>query len=470
MIKSCRLNRVNKLWQGRITQKNWEILEEFNSSIYFDYLLYKEDLEASLVHAKMLAKQNIISQDDLNKIEPGLKQIEKELETAIANSNFHFFEFEDIHSYIEFRLTEIVGEAGKKIHTARSRNDQVITALKLWLKKEIPSINELITKFRRTFIERAKQDLEIIIPGYTHLQQAQFISLGHFWLAYEAKLHRDSERLFDVLKRLDLNPLGSGALAGSSFNIDREFTTKELGFSAMTENSLDAVSDRDYVAELEFALSLIMIHLSGLAEEVIIWNSQEFGFIELPDELATGSSMMPQKKNPDIAELIRGKTGRVIGNLNALMITLKAMSLAYNKDLQEDKEQLFATIDIVKKSLIIFEELIKNLEIKKDNIKKQINKSFCAATDVAEYLVSKGLAFRDAYKITGNIVNHCISHEIYFQDLSIENWKNFSEKFDADIKETVKPINSVNARNIPGATALDQVKKAIKAAEAKLKC
>ncbi len=459
---------MNKLWQGRITDKSSEILDEFNSSIRFDYKLYREDIEASLVHARMLSQQSIISKADLDVIEKGLNQVKQELEEAIAKEDFSFFKFEDIHSFIEFRLTEIIGDAGKKIHTARSRNDQVITALKLWLKKEIKEIQNLVNDFRKVLISRAKEDLEIVIPGYTHLQQAQFISLGHYWLAYEAKLTRDFQRLDDVLSRVDINPLGSGALAGSTFNIDREFTTKELEFKTYTENSLDAVSDRDYVAELEFALSLLMVHLSGLAEEIIIWNSQEFSFIEIPDHLATGSSMMPQKKNPDIAELIRAKTGRVIGTMNALLITLKGLPLAYNKDLQEDKELLFASIDTVQKSLIIFSELIANIKIKKNSIDKILEKSFCAATDIAEYLVKKGLAFRDAYKITGNIVNHCVSKEIYFQDLSHQQWQSFSELLEKDILELIQPVNSVNARNIPGATAFTQVKSAIKLAETRL--
>ena len=446
----------NKLWQGRIQQNSAQILDEFNSSLEFDIRLYQEDIQASIVHAQMLAKENIISQEDFVQIKQGLEQIKAEIDQDLdgwlANNRQ-----EDIHMAIEACLTTKIGDIGKKLHTARSRNDQVITDLKLWLKKEINTVKDLLNSLKQTLCQKAQEDIDVIMPGYTHLQQAQAISLGHFWLAYCEKFNRDSQRLNDSLKRTDINPLGSGALAGTSFPIDREFTTRELGFTSLTPNSLDAVSDRDYVCEYEFCLSMIMLHLSGLAEEMIVWNSQEFNFIEISDAFATGSSMMPQKKNPDIPELLRGKAGRVLGVLNALMITLKSLPLSYNKDLQEDKEQLFMASDTVKKCLQITIDFLKNITANKDKMYRVIKESFAPATDIADYLVKKGMPFREAYGVVGNLVAKCHQANIYFDSLKLEDFQAQSNLFGNDIFAILSPENSVDSRDIPGGTARKQV-------------
>ena len=460
LVKS-RLMSEKKLWQGRFEQDSAQILNEFNSSLSFDIRLYKEDIQGSLAHAKMLAKQKIITKADFEAIEKGLLEIKSEIDNDIEAWLEKNSDQEDIHMAIESQLTDKIGDVGKKLHTARSRNDQVVTDLKLWLKKEISTVKELIHELRLTLVAKANEDIDIILPGYTHLQQAQAISLGHFWLAYEAKFSRDQERLEDCLKRVDVNPLGSGALAGTSNSIDREFTTKELGFKSMTTNSLDAVSDRDYVCEYEFVISIAMLHLSSLAEEMIIWNSQEFNFIEISDAYATGSSMMPQKKNPDIPELLRGKAGRVIGVLNALMITLKSLPLSYNKDLQEDKEMLFMASDTVKKCITIAIDFLKNIKANKEKMYSSIKNSYSPATDIADYLVKKGMPFRDAYTVVGELVAYCNNKNIYFTDLKISDLKLRSELFQEDIFEILSPEACVDARDIPGGTSRKQIKAAI---------
>jgi len=452
---------TEKLWQGRIQSSCAEILNEFNSSLSFDINLFQEDIDASIIHAEMLAKQEIITIPEFETIKQALLEIKKEISSDIKQwLNDHCHE-EDIHMAIEKELTNKIGDIGKKIHTARSRNDQVITDLKLWLKKEINIVIELLKELEKTLVEKAAQDIDIFLPGYTHLQQAQAISLGHFWLAYKEKFSRDISRLEDSYKRTNINPLGSGALAGSSFAIDREYTTQKLGFAAMTQNSLDAVSDRDYVCEYEFCISMIMLHLSSLSEEMIVWNSQEFNFLEISDDFATGSSMMPQKKNPDIPELIRGKTGRVVGVLNALLITLKALPLAYNKDLQEDKEMLFMASDTTKKCIKIAIEFLKNIKANKEKMLASLESSFCGATDLADYLVKKGLAFRDAYKIVGTLVNQCITSQKKFNDLSLNEFQACSDFFSEDIFEILKIENSVDSRNIIGGTSRLQIQSQI---------
>jgi len=462
-------NSQKKLWQGRFNASSSEILEEFNASIGFDYRMYIQDIFASKVHAEMLAKQKIISKEDFKAISEALDKIQTQIEKDPEAWAKARISDEDIHLAVERELTELIGDAGKKLHTARSRNDQVVTDLRLWMKQELSQVKGLLKDLRSSFVTRAKQDIDTILPGYTHLQQAQPISLGHFWLAHEARFARDSERLEDALKRIDINPLGSGALAGSTFNIDREFTTKKLGFSRASENSLDAVSDRDFVAEYEFVLSLAMVHLSQFAEEMIIWNSQEFGFIEISDSFATGSSMMPQKKNPDIPELLRGKAGRVIGVLNALLITLKSLPLAYNKDLQEDKELLFMANDTVKKCLKISSDFLMEITVNSDRMLESLSKSFSAATDIAEYLVKKGLPFREAYNAVGSIVKHCIEEKKQFSNLSMAEWKSLNSNFEEDIQEKISALACVDARDIQGATSRKQVKEAIKFSEKRLK-
>jgi len=454
----------SKLWEGRFTKSASEILDDFNQSLNFDRELFPQDIEASKIHAQMLGKQGIISLEEAEKIINGLDHIFNYFSEQIDDIKNQ----EDIHSFIEAELVTLIGKTGKKLHTGRSRNDQVITALRLWLKNQAFELKNLLKDLSKTLITRAEQDIDCILAGYTHLQQAQAISLGHFWMAHESKLARDIERLEDALKRIDICPLGSGALAGTSFQLDREFCARELGFGGITHNSLDAVSDRDFVCEYEFVLSMIMIHLSQLAEEMIIWNSQEFGYIEIADSHATGSSMMPQKKNPDIPELVRGKTGRVIGVLNALMITLKALPLAYNKDLQEDKELLFMANSTVKKSLVIMQSFLENIKINRDEMYKKVFNSFCGATDIADYLSKSGMAFREAYKLTGKIVSDCIAADKFPHMLKLNEWRAYHECFSEDIYDFIKPENSVDARDIPGGTARRQVLAAIESAKRKL--
>lgn len=457
-----------KLWGSRFSENPSEILEKFNASITFDHKLYKHDIQGSLAHSKMLSEQGIITSKEFKAIQKSLKQIEKEVSInpeAWAKANLAN---EDVHLAIESRLTTLIGDPGKKLHTARSRNDQVVTDLRLWLRDELNTVRLLLRNLRQQLITRAEQDLDTIMPGYTHLQQAQPISVGHFWLAHEARFSRDAERLTDSLKRIDINPLGSGALAGSTFSIDREMTTKELGFSRPSENSLDAVSDRDFVLEYEFNLSMIMLHLSQLAEEMIIWNTQEFGYIEISDSFSTGSSMMPQKKNPDIPELLRGKTGRVIGVLNALMITIKGLPLAYNKDLQEDKEMLFMANETTQDCLTITTEFLKNIKLNQERMYQACAQSYSAATDAAEYLVKQGMPFRDAYKCIGEIIKYAINSEKYLTDLDLKEWQKFSKLFKADITTRLSPEACVDARDIIGGTSRKQVKKAIKFSQKRL--
>lgn len=454
-------NQEKKLWSGRFASSAAQILEEYNASIVFDYKLYREDITGSLAHVKMLAKQNIITASEAESIAKALIEIREEISQDPRGWAMARISDEDIHMAVEKRLTEMLGDTAKKLHTARSRNDQVVTDLRLWMKNEVADISNLLKDLKKSFLDRAELDINILVPGYTHLQQAQAISLGHFWLAHEAKFSRDLARLEDALKRIDVCPLGSGALAGSTFNINRDFTAKELGFSQVSNNSLDAVADRDFVVEFEFVLSMIMVHLSQFAEEMIVWNSQEFSFIEINDAYATGSSMMPQKKNPDIPELLRGKAGRVIGVMNALMITLKGLSLTYNKDLQEDKEQLFMASETVKKSLTIAADFLKNIEINSTKMLEALEHSFTNATDAAEYLVKKGLPFRDAYTIVGKAVAYSIKESKFLHNLSLEEWQSFSEVFSEDIIQTIKIANCVDARNVYGATARSQVKQQI---------
>lgn len=458
---------MSNLWSSRFEQEPAKILEEFNGSISFDIIMYEQDIAGSQAHAKMLAKQGIITKDEAKSITEGLDTIKAEIAQDPYKWAHERISDEDIHMAIEARLTMLIGDTAKKLHTGRSRNDQVITDLRLYLREQVSIVQAVLKELRSNLITRAEQDIDTIMPGYTHLQQAQPISLGHFWMAYESKFSRDSDRLNDALKRINVNPLGSGALAGSTFDLDRDFTTKELGFDSASTNSLDAVSDRDFVLEYEFCLSTIMLHLSQLAEEMIVWNSQEFNYITISDNFATGSSMMPQKKNPDIPELLRGKTGRVIGVLNALMITVKGLPLAYNKDLQEDKEQLFMANETTIKCVKIAAEFLKNIQCNKEVMYQAASNSYSAATDIAEYLVKQGLAFRDAYTIVGAIVKYAIQENKYLKDLSIEELAKFSEKFTEAID--LSPEACVDARDVFGGTSRKRVKKAIKAARSEVK-
>ena len=463
-----------KLWGGRFTEGVNELVNTFNSSISIDSRMYKEDIEGSLAHVKMLGKQGIIPSEDSKKIVEGLKEILIRIDNGTIQIDK---DAEDIHSFVESILTYYIGDEGKKLHTGRSRNDQVTLDTKLYLKKYIKIIINEILKLHETLLEKANENINTIMPGYTHMQKAQPITFAHHILAYCEMFKRDIGRLFDSYKRLDEMPLGSGALATSTYPIDREFVASELGFSKITLNSLDSVSDRDYAIETLSALSLIMMHLSRFSEEIILWCTGEFNFIELDDSYSTGSSIMPQKKNPDVAELVRGKTGRVYGDLMTLLTVMKGIPLAYNKDMQEDKEALFDGLDTALLSLQTFNGMIKTMKVKKANMKKSASGGFTNATDVADYLVKKGMAFRNAHEIIGKIVLHCIDKDIAIDDLSMEEFKNFSPIFEEDIYNAIDLLTCVEERSVIGGPSslsvkmqIEVLKKFIKENKENLSC
>ena len=463
-----------KLWGGRFTEGVNELVNTFNSSISIDSRMYKEDIEGSLAHVKMLGKQGIIPSEDSKKIVEGLKEILIRIDNGTIQIDK---DAEDIHSFVESILTYYIGDEGKKLHTGRSRNDQVTLDTKLYLKKYIKIIINEILKLHETLLEKANENINTIMPGYTHMQKAQPITFAHHILAYCEMFKRDIGRLFDSYKRLDEMPLGSGALATSTYPIDREFVASELGFSKITLNSLDSVSDRDYAIETLSALSLIMMHLSRFSEEIILWCTGEFNFIELDDSYSTGSSIMPQKKNPDVAELVRGKTGRVYGDLMTLLTVMKGIPLAYNKDMQVDKEALFDGLDTTLLSLQTFNGMIKTMKVKKANMKKSASGGFTNATDVADYLVKKGIAFRNAHEIVGKIVLHCIDKDIAIDDLSMEEFKNFSPIFEEDIYNAIDLLTCVEERSVIGGPSslsvkmqIEVLKKFIKENKENLSC
>ncbi|MBI5875118.1 MAG: argininosuccinate lyase [Deltaproteobacteria bacterium] len=445
-----------KPWSGRFTQATDKLVEEFNASISFDKRLFRHDIMGSIAHARMLAKMGVIGKKEADKVVSGLKAIEKEIDAG----KFQFTHaLEDIHMAIEKRLMEKIGPVGGKLHTARSRNDQVALDVRLYLRDEIKEMQNLIKNLQKTLTDIAKKNLDCIMPGYTHLQRAQPVLFSHHLLAYYEMFKRDYERLADCFKRVNVMPLGAGALAGSPYPLDRDFMAKELGFSKPTDNSLDSVSDRDFCIEFCAAASILMMHLSRFSEELILWSSQEFSFIELSDAFSTGSSIMPQKKNPDVPELVRGKTGRVYGNLTALLTVMKGLPLAYNKDMQEDKEALFDSIDTVKDCLKVFSPMLAVMKVNKDNMREAAQGGFLTATDAADYLVKKGIPFRECHHIIGRAVAYCIKTSQGLEDLSIDEWKGFSKAFDKDIKKTISVEASVNSRKTKGGTALETVKK-----------
>ena len=456
----------SKPWSGRFTQKTDKLVEEFNASISFDKRLYKHDIIGSIAHARMLAKVGIIKKREAERIISGLKAIEKEIEAG----KFRFTsDMEDIHMAIEKRLIEKTGPVGGKLHTARSRNDQVALDIRLYLRDEIGEVKGLIRELQKTFVGIAKKNLDCIMPGYTHLQRAQPILFSHHLLAYYEMLKRDFERLDDCFKRINVMPLGSGALAGSPYPLNREFVAKELGFTGVTDNSLDAVSDRDFCIEFCSASSILMMHLSRLSEELILWSSSEFGFIELSDAFSTGSSLMPQKKNPDVPELMRGKTGRVYGNLVSLLTTMKALPLAYNKDMQEDKEALFDTIATIKECLKVFSPMLRTMKLNKKKMLDATKGGFLTATDAADYLVKKGVPFRESHHIAGRVVAYCIKTSQGLEDLSIDEWRGFSKAFGKDIKEVISVEASVKSRKAKGGTAPEAVKRRLKEIEREMR-
>ena len=459
-------NKSSKPWSGRFTQETNKLVEEFNASIAFDKRLYKHDIMGSIAHAKMLTKVGIIKKREAERIISGLKAIEKEIEAG----KFRFTsDMEDIHMAIEKRLIEKTGPVGGKLHTARSRNDQVALDVRLYLRDEIGEVKGLIRELQKTFVGIAKKNLDCIMPGYTHLQRAQPILFSHHLLSYYEMLKRDFERLDDCLKRVNVMPLGSGALAGSPYPLNREFVAKELGFTGVTDNSLDAVSDRDFCIEFCSASSILMMHLSRLSEEMILWSSSEFGFIELSDAFSTGSSLMPQKKNPDVPELMRGKTGRVYGNLVSLLTTMKALPLAYNKDMQEDKEALFDTIATIKECLKVFSPMLRTMKLNKKKMLDATKGGFLTATDAADYLVKKGVPFRESHHIVGRVVAYCIKTSQGLEDLSIDEWRGFSKAFGKDIKEVISVEASVKSRKAKGGTAPEAVKRRLKEIEREIK-
>lgn len=457
---------MKKPWGGRFKEETAKTLEEFSQSISFDSRLWKEDIEGSRAHAKMLHKQGIINKKELNQILKGLSEIERDIEEG----KFQFkAELEDVHMNIERALIEKVGSAGAKLHTARSRNDQVATDLRLYLRTKVQELIEELAELEKTFLSIAEKHIDTIMPGYTHLQKAQPVLLAHHLLAYAWSFERDRERLKETLKRINKCPLGAGALAGTSLLIDRHFTAKELGFEEVIPNSMDAVSDRDFVCDVLYCGAMVMMHLSRLAEEIILWATDEFKFIELPDRFSTGSSMMPQKKNPDPAELIRGKTGRVYGNLISLLTTMKGLPLTYNRDLQEDKEPVFDTIDTVSMSLKIVNEMLPEIRFNKERMKEASEKGFTTATDLAEYLVKKGIPFRNSHEITGKIVLYCIEKGKSLSKLSLKEFKKFSDKVESDVYAILNPEGSIEAKLSYGSTSKSSIKEQIKLLRKKVK-
>ncbi len=448
-----------KLWGGRFSKTTDEMINEFQASIDFDKRMYYEDIKGSIAHATMLKKCNIITEKDHENIVNGLTAILNDIESG----NFSFdIALEDIHMNIEKRLTERIGVAGGKLHTARSRNDQVALDTHMYVRKEVANIAKLLIELEESFVEMAQKNSDVIMPGYTHLQRAQPILFSHHMLAYFYMLNRDFARLEGVYDRADIMPLGAGALAGTTFPIDRHYVAEQLNFAQIYANSLDAVSDRDYILEFLSFASILMMHLSRISEEIILWCSKEFSFIELDDAHCTGSSMMPQKKNPDVSELVRGKTGRVIGHLMAMLTTAKGLPLAYNKDLQEDKEGLFDTIDTVKFSLSVYAQMIKAMRVNKEKMLLATKEDFSNATDMADYLVKKGLPFRDAHEVAGKSVSYCIEQDKWLMDLTLEEFKQFSPLFDEEILEEIKVETCVANRNSYGGTSYSQVEQSLK--------
>jgi len=436
------------------------LAEAYTTSISFDQRLYRHDIAGSIVHAKMLAKQKIITESEAEKIVNGLVAIQKEIEQG----RFPFkTELEDIHMNIEKRLFEKIGDVAGKLHTARSRNDQIALDLRLFVKEVIQETIARLKNLQRALLDFAETNKDVIMPGYTHLQRAQPVLLAHHMLAYFEMFQRDVERFSDCLKRVDILPLGSGALAGVPYPIDRDFVARELGFAKVSTNSMDAVADRDFVIEYQAAAAVTMMHLSRLAEEIVLWSSDEFGFIEIEDAFATGSSIMPQKKNPDVAELARGKTGRVYGNLMGILVTMKALPLTYNRDMQEDKEGLFDTVDTLGSSLDVFSGMIQTMKVNSERIREAAESGYMLATDLADYLVKKGLSFREAHKLVGRIIKYATAKGKGFHQLSIKEYQNFSPLFSEGVY-AVSVEKSVAARKVVGGTAPRQVKKALRQA------
>lgn len=452
----------NKMWGGRFREKMSEIVDSFNASISFDRRLYSQDIAGSIAHCRMLAKQKIITEEEASQINGALSEIEKQMDRG----EFAFDQDqEDIHTAVEKALIEKVGILGEKLHTGRSRNDQVSLDVRMYVREAINRVILLIKEMQKILIRLAEKNIDLIVPGYTHLQRAQPVLLSHHLLAYFEMMKRDRQRFQENLTRVNILPLGSAALAGSSFKLDRDTVAKELGFDAVSDNSMDAVSDRDFVLEFLSASSILMMHLSRLSEEIVIWSTREFGFIKLPDGLCTGSSIMPQKKNPDLPELIRGKTGRVYGHLMALLTTMKGLPLTYNKDMQEDKEALFDTVDTLERCLIVMTRLLKELSFNKKVMKKAVEEGHLVATDMADYLVGKGMTFRKAHETVGKMVLYAMDQKKELNQLTQNEMKTFSKKIGNDVYAWLDPAQCVKRRNLHGGTAPEMVRKSLKRAK-----
>jgi argininosuccinate lyase len=454
-MSSNQLDKKTQAWSALFSEPMSDLVKRYTASVGFDQRLWKADITGSLAHAEMLAAQQIIGADDLAAIQRGMAQITQEIEAG----RFEWkLDLEDVHLNIEARLTSLVGDAGKRLHTGRSRNDQVATDVRLWLRDEITAIGGLLNELQRALVEVAEKNADVILPGFTHLQVAQPVSFGHHLLAYVEMFSRDAERMGDVFRRTNRLPLGAAALAGTSYPLDREQVARTLGMDGVCQNSLDAVSDRDFAIEFTSAAALCMIHFSRLSEELVLWMSQNFGFIDLADRFCTGSSIMPQKKNPDVPELARGKTGRVVGHLMGLITLMKGQPLAYNKDNQEDKEPLFDTVDTLKDTLRIFIELVAGITVKPEAMERAALRGYATATDLADYLVKKGLPFRDAHEVVAHAVKFAIQRGMDLSDLPLDTLRSFNPTIADDVYEVLSLRGSLNARNLLGGTAPAQVR------------
>ena len=447
-----------QLWGGRFTKETDQLVYNFNASISFDQKFYAQDMRGSIAHVKMLAKQGILTEDERDQIIAGIEGILSDVEQGVLEISD---KYEDIHSFVESTLIDRIGEPGKKLHTGRSRNDQVALDMKLYTRDEIQVLDGLLKELLEVLLHIMEENTETFMPGFTHLQKAQPITLAHHMGAYFEMFRRDRSRLYDIYQRMNYCPLGSGALAGTTYPLDREYTAELLGFAGPTLNSMDSVADRDYVIELMSALSTIMMHLSRFSEEMIIWNSNEYQFVDIDDAYSTGSSIMPQKKNPDIAELVRGKTGRVYGALMSILTTMKGIPLAYNKDMQEDKELAFDAIDTAKGCLALFTGMLRTMKFRKENMENSAKNGFTNATDAADYLVNRGVAFRDAHGIVGRLVLYCLEKDIALDDMTLEEFKAISPVFEADIYEAISMETCVNKRMTIGAPGKEAMEKVI---------
>ena len=464
--KTSALNTKNTSWSGRFNEPVAELVKKYTASIGFDYRLAAFDIQGSIAHAQMLGAQKIISADDVKAIEQGLADIATEIE---AGQFEWLLDLEDVHLNIEKRLTDKIGDAGKRLHTGRSRNDQVATDVRLWLRASADQVSVALKKLQLSLLDLAEAHFDTVMPGFTHLQVAQPVTLGHHLMAYVEMLSRDAQRFADCRRRINRLPLGAAALAGTSYPIDRELVAKKLGFDGVCENSLDAVSDRDFAIEFTFAASLVMTHLSRLSEELVLWSSPRFAFIDIADRFCTGSSIMPQKKNPDVPELVRGKTGRVYGHLTALLTLMKGQPLAYNKDNQEDKEPLFDTVDTLLVTLEIYADMMRGITVNKDKMRQAASEGFATATDLADYLVKKGMPFRDAHEVVALAVRYAVDKKVDLSDLPLATLQQFSSSIADDVYAVLTLEGSLNSRNHIGGTAPVQVKAAIARMRATLK-